>query len=141
VDRGCRHHGSDELVLLSSQRSLNHTEGRDERFSRTVRISFYQVCESKHPLEYWLNSASKSSLHAYGSKVVVKIYPQMDQSVLLYGGIAGLAFLALSVSTKSLSCGVHDEDPFILVLRALGHLSRRAPWRGRQNRVRDYIPV
>jgi hypothetical protein len=72
-------------------------------------IDLFVGTGSKHPFEYWLNSATKSSLYAYGSRAVVKIYLQMDQSVLLYGGIAAIAtlvFLALSVSTKSLSCGV-----------------------------------
>lgn len=50
------------------------------------------------------------------------------QSVLLYGA-AALALLLISVSRRcaQFSAIVYDENPFILVLRALGHLSGCAP--------------
>lgn len=60
----------------------------------------------------------------------------MDQSVLLGGGLAVIATLVIIVSIQIIGFP-EDEDPFILVLRAEGHLSRCAPWRRRKRWVRD----
>lgn len=65
--------------------------------------------------------------HAYADLKVVKLpfSPTMDQSTLIYGGLATIVVGLICVSTfkyitAPYSVVFHDEHPFILVLRAMG---------------------
>jgi hypothetical protein len=46
----------------------------------------------------------------------------MEQLVLVAGGVAVLAVFVITVSEAIILFHSYDEDQFILVLRALGHL-------------------